>query len=540
LHFPPWVSWHGEAVAFFSVLVFSWVGLVWVARKNLSGRIAFPFAALPLLALGLLVWLQSAAGLITFGGDALVTTQYLALCVASMALGFFICHQEDSPRLLAWTLLAAAFFSSIVALVQVFDVWESSQWISRMPQLRRPGGNLGQPNQLATLQLMGLASLLFLFESRKLRALPSGLLALCLLMALAATESRTGILSYGAMVVWWFMKHKSCASRLSSWVIASLFLGFMGLFWIWPQIVDAVQVTGTSGVAAHVNTGTGTRWLVWSQLMEAVLLRPWWGWGLGQVSTAHNAVAHAYAISEPFSYSHNIVLDLALGMGLPLTLFAVAGTAFWLWRRARAANDLVLWYCLILMLPVAVHSMLEFPFAYAYFLAPVMCALGILEGRLGAKPAFHLGVKPVVVGLLLGTAVMAWSVVEYIAIEEDFRVVRFESLRVGKTPTDYERPHIVLLTQLDALLEAGRIVPAPNLSPERMELLRKVALRFPWTATQNRYALSLALNGNPQEALRLLKVMRAMHGAKTFEAIRDNWKELAATQYPQLGPLQLP
>jgi hypothetical protein len=135
---------------------------------------------------------------------------------------------------------------------------------------------------------------------------------------------------------------------------------------------------------------------------------------------------------------------------------------------------------------------------------------------------------------------MARSVVEYIAIEEDFRVVRFEALHVGQTPSSYERPEIYLLNQLDALLDAGRIVPAPGMQPERIELSRKVAMRYPWTATQNRYALSLALNGNPEEALRQLKVMRIMHGEKAYEGIKANWVELSNTKYPQLKDLALP
>lgn len=94
--------------------------------------------------------------------------------------------------------------------------------------------------------------------------------------------------------------------------------------------------------------------------------------------------------------------------------------------------------------------MLEFPFAYAYFLVPVMFAGGALEGALGVKPAFRLGVKPAAAMLLVTTGLMAWSVGEYVAIEEDFRIVRFE------------------------------------------------ALRFPWTATQNRYAQSLDLEKHPQ------------------------------------------
>jgi len=67
-----------------------------------------------------------------------------------------------------------------------------------------------------------------------------------------------------------------------------------------------------------------------------------------------------------------------------------------------------------------------------------------------------------------------------------------------------------------------------------------VALRFPWPATQNRYALSLALNGNPAEALRQMKVMRALHGEANYLQIRKNWEALAAGKYPQLTQIALP
>lgn len=76
--------------------------------------------------------------------------------------------------------------------------------------------------------------------------------------------------------------------------------------------------------------------------------------------------------------------------------------------------------------------------------------------------------------------------------------------------------------------------------PERLDLARQVALRYPWPATQNRYALSLALNGNTEEALRQLRVIRALHGEKTYAEIRLNWEVLGKDKYPQLRELKLP
>jgi hypothetical protein len=349
------------------------------------------------------------------------------------------------------------------------------------------------------------------------------------------------VLSCVLLAAWLLTWRKKADLRTAPWVVAIGCTVLFALLWTWPIFFAFVQSGGMSGFdVVQVNLSAGTRQVVWPQLMEAVLQKPWFGWGLLGVSEAHNAVLDHYSNAEPFTYAHNIILDMAVGMGLPLTLLLVTVTTVWLWRRVRATKSLVPWYCLAVMLPFGVHSMLEFPFAYAYFLVPVMFAVGVLEATLAPQNVIRIGWWPAAIGFGVVAALMAWTVVEYIAIEEDFRVVRFEALRVGQTPGDYERPKIYLLTQLDALLEAGRIVPAPGMTTERVELARKVAMRYPWTATQNRYALSLALNGNPQEALRQLKVMRVMHGEAAYKGIRANWTELANTKYPQLQGLAPP
>lgn len=552
LHFPPWVSWHGEILSFFAVFLLAWHGLLRAVKKDRSAPISFPATALPFIALGVIAGIQGVAGAVTFWGDVFVFDLYVALCVMCLVLGFASSRQAPSPgsdachgghenpalTLLAFTLTVGALASAVVAFAQVFELWEHAAWINRMHYLRRPGGNLGQSNQLATLLLMGMASLMFLYESGKLKALPSVLIFLVLCMALAVTESRTGVLSFLLLSGWWFVKNKRVRFRLSSWVIALAGIGFLAFFWAWPSIFAFIQQS--TGVGAEVNTKAGLRLVVWPQLLEALAQRPWWGWGLGEVSKAHNAVVHAYAVSEPYSYSHNILLDLALGAGLPITALLVLASGVWLWRRVRTVNQLLPWYCLALVLPVAVHSMLEFPFAYAYFLVPVMFALGALEGMAGGKSVWHLGVRPAAVLLLGLSLVAAWSVVEYLRVEEDFRVARFEALRLGQTPGDYQKPKVILLTQLGALLDGARISPKPSMSPEELALTKKVALHYPWTATQNRYALSLALNGNPEEALRQLRVMKAMHGENTYAEIKANWNGLAQDKYPQLRELKLP
>lgn len=548
-HFPPWISWHNEVWAFTAVMwSLGWLLFFKIGRKNHAVR--FPVAGWPLLLLAVVVLIQTAEGYITFVGDGWILLFYLMLCSGAMVLGYMIGSSQipaaqvegaaPSPiSYFAMLVLLSGVCSVVVALAQALDVWETVNWIHRMPGPRRPGANLGQTNQLATFILFAIASLVYLFELRRLSVITASLMAVVLLLGLAITESRTGVLSLLFMAGWWMLKHRRIGFVLSTHALALGLAFFACCFWFWPSLLSLIFIDGHG--ATQVNLQAGTRLQVWPQLWQAVLQRPWFGWGLGGgVSEALNSVLHVYAQSENFTYAHNIVLDLAVGVGLPLTLLLLVLTGAWLWRRARASSDLLTWYCLAVALPFGVHSMLEFPFAYAYLLVPVMFLLGILEANLAQTHAVRIQWWPATMTWALASAAMFWSAFEYIAVEEDFRVARFEILNVGQTPGDYEHPRIILLTQMDALLKGVRLVPTPSMTPQYIELARKVAMRFPGPPTQSRYAVSLALNGNHDEALRQLLVMRAMYDEKTYAKIKENWVSLAQNKYPQLGELTLP
>ena len=94
LHFLPWVSWHSEVLAFLAILLLAWNGLYAAATNKVASTVALPITAMPLIALGLVIWLQQFAGLIMFGGDAFVLSIYLIACIACMAVGYGCHHKE--------------------------------------------------------------------------------------------------------------------------------------------------------------------------------------------------------------------------------------------------------------------------------------------------------------------------------------------------------------------------------------------------------------------------------------------------------------
>jgi O-antigen ligase len=549
-HFLPWVSWHAETLTVVTVFFLTWIAIAVQFRSEPSHRIRVPLIAAPFTLFAMVALAQGLTGIMSFWGDVFVVWFYTALCITCVILGFNAgAAPEPEPRgavpkrWTSTTWLALAFVigsiaSVVVAFAQVFDLWEYSPWIARMPDLRRPGGNLGQPNQLATLLVMGVASAAFLHVSGKLSASATGLVLFVLCAGLAVTESRTGVLGLAILLLWWQFKRRAIAGRISPWAAPAVGVGFAAMFMVWPHLLNSLHLLSTQ---AESRLGQGDlRLAMWAQLLEAVAQRPWFGWGIAQVAEAHNSVADAHAINNAFSYSHNLLIDWAVWMGLPIAVVLTSITAFWLWRRLRETRQLTPWYCLAVAVPLATHSMLEFPFAYAYFLAPVLFLLGVLETSLGVKPLLRVGLKPVLGILLVVSGALIWSVAEYLAIEEDFRVVRFEQLRIGHTPSDHYRPNVAMLTQLGTLLSGSRIALQPGMSRENLEQLKKLALRYPWVATQYRYALALALNGNQTEAIRQFQVIRWQRDEKLYGKIKNEVAELAKSRYPELRTLTLP
>ncbi|MDO9638520.1 MAG: Wzy polymerase domain-containing protein [Pseudotabrizicola sp.] len=526
-HVAPWVSWHAEVPFFFVILSMGWIGVVRLSRQASTSRLPIPALIWPFVGLLFIALIQYAVGTLFFLGDFFVFVFYLALCSISILLGFALTGPEFEPNSskpwlsyaewLAVSVLFGGLASTLVALGQVLEVWQSSSWVLPIPDTRRPGGNLGQPNHLATLIVMAIASAMFLQAVKRLGNTVTMLLMILLAGCLAVTESRTGALSLFSLMGWWWWKQSEVAQRVSRLWAAAVAAIFVAMFLLWPSALGYIRFEAGT-LTARLGSGGSRegRMDVWPQLIEAALQRPWWGWGARQTSEAHNGVAHLYPYSMPFSYGHNLWLDLVIWFGFPIAGLLTVASAIWLWRRTGATQSPVSWYGFAIAVPLFVHSMFEFPHAYAYLLVPAMLGLGAVEKELGGGRLFQLGVKPAVGALLVTSILTAWSVVEYFQIEEDFRVARFELLRIGHTPTEYTQPEVHLLTQLGALTSAARIDPKPDMAPEHMLILKKVALHYPWTGTQYRYAMALALNGNSDEANRQLQVIRSQYGEETY------------------------
>ena len=544
VHVLPWMSWHSEAVATVAIL-FGCTGALWVQYRSANNaRVHIPWLALLPLSLAGCAILQWVAGRIVYAGSLWTILSYAALCVAAACAGYGVARQEharsgDTPSpaltILAHVLLWVGILQLAIVFGQAFQLWDGSDWIARTAHPTRGGGNVAQANHAAHLFLLAMAATVYLRQTGRLRAGVAAVAMLAAGLGLATTQSRSGLLALAALVAWYVLRRRDLPQRPSMTATSVMMAGVVVLFALWP----AVTTEYWQNAGERVNLTTSGRTAIWMQLLDAVWLRPWFGWGVMQVAEAQNAIAHAYPKIYASTFAHNLFFDLALWAGIPAMLAGALMMFRWLWTRLPAARSLDACFCVGLAIPLAVQAMTEFPYAYSYFLVPAFFALGMLDASLGRGALLRLPRAAAAGMLAVWIGGTAWAMLEYVRIEEDFRVARFEALRVGATPAAYEAPDLVILTQLEALLRATRLQAVPNMAAEDIALLRNIAMLHPWGATNFRYALALALNGEPDQAVRQLQVVRAMNDEKSFARLMTVIDEMAV-QYPVLKQLRQP
>ncbi|NBW49686.1 MAG: hypothetical protein EBR49_06270 [Betaproteobacteria bacterium] len=537
LHLLPWVSLHSEAVIFVGVYVSA------LYKCCVSPRLRVPTLSAPVFIIFIfaaLILTQYARGQIHYAGDFAVYLLYSVTALLALILGSNLGASQECLKSFSALVLAAGLATVWVMLMQALGSDVDSQLVNPMPSPRRPGGNMGQPNHAATLIVMAVASTLYL-RQRKAISADSGFVYLLLLtLGLAMSESRAGLISFVSLMAWTVIGAAQVNRKsivISSGITLMVQLAF---WWLWLYFFKQYWVLWGEGADNRLSAMSGNlRLTMWAQIWDAVLQKPWLGWGWGQLPKALNNIASNYPVSAPFTYSHNLLLDICIGFGIPAAIFIVFGIVLFGFNSFGKRSNSMVWGCIAMLLPIGIHSMLEFPYAYAYFLIPACFLVGILHSQGTIARTSVLG--KVAVGVLTAFAMSsgAWMAYEYVLLEEDFRIARFEAMRIGNTPSTYDIPDIRLLTQLQAMSLAARIKPTSKMERNDIENLKNVAQRFPATGLQNRYALALALNDNRVESLRQLGVIKSMQGPVTYAAIEKQWRELAEKEYPQLKEIIL-
>lgn len=282
----------------------------------------------------------------------------------------------------------------------------------------------------------------------------------------------------------------------------------------------------------------GTRPTIWAQWIEAIGETPWTGVGWMQGNSAQLLGSPAKPGYEYLGgYGHNIVLDLVAWNGLPLGLLLVTALAVWYFRSGMRASGALSWLRLTVITTFAVHSMLEHPHSYVYFLVPVV----MLAGQADADDTDQAIGWPMPKALmtLMATAVLALTLLvvrDYFILEADTRELRAQHLNIGGERTTSPPQGVVVLDQLLASATAGRIIPRPHMPADELELLLRVTARYPTRYYLQQAAKALALQGRDADATQYINWIATIHGPAGLRGVIAVLEASEASDPIGLGP----
>ena len=528
-HNQPWSTAYQEFAAFLACLFFLFA--LSIAPNNALPASMMPFFLLPLIPI-----LQYSFQLIYFSGDAWIAAIYLTGFALMLLAGYNLGNSQPNRifcvRVISTTFVAASLLSSWIALRQWLLISDSI-WEVDIAIGARPYANLAQANHFATLLSLGLAGTAYLYQTANLGRIAACVICVTLLVCLALTQSRTPWVTLLAVIIFWNCKSTEPKPRLSTTHLISWTAIYALFVLALPYISEWLFLSSTSPLTRAKSM---ERWDLWQQFWNAAWDCPIWGCGWNQVSIAQVNVSLTHPLALPSEHSHNILLDLLLWNGVPLGPLLIILIGGWLARLAWMATSPESLFTLTCSGFIIGHGLLEYPLEYAFYLLPLGLLLGLAEaGRLSKK---KINIPRWVTGAALAAGVFLFSLYwkEYRKIEEDHRLLRFETARIGSIKAEQPAPDVFMITQLREQIRFFRTPTTDDLSQSDLEWLRKVAYRYPSPTTLYRYSLALGLNGRPTEGHAHLLILRNLYGDERYSQALDGIL-LESKQHPLLSEM---
>ncbi len=547
-HYPPWPAFHLELFAGLGLCLLgaaSFAGplLARLAGKSLPAadqpgqivRLPLPLSARIWLLAALWPVLQFLTGGLVFRGDALVGLLYGLGVVMSLYVGHLWAAQQGTSRVLQalWlTLVVAALAANGLAIVQWLRLTAPGWWAMELID-HRPYANLAQPNHFGLLMVMAIIAVTALFEMGAVRQRwVQGLAVAFFGWGVLISQSRASTLALAALVVLWLLTRKRAPTRLRLVDLAAAALLWMALILALEALQQLLFLSPASAVAAAPD-GEPRQW-IWLHYWAAILERPWGGYGFNQGVAAMAAVAAQVHPSRNVVFAHNMLLDLMTWIGIPLAVTMTVALFVWMLGWLRKVPDPLLMTqrhgVFAIWLVLVTQSMLEFPYAHAYFLLPAALLAGAITAGphqtvprvTGAIPRASRWVTALAAGATLLLGVTIW---EYFGIESDFRLLRFERANFSGNAEHEPLQRPWVLDQLVALNASARLQIRPGMSVRELEQLAILARRFHILSTRLDYAKALALNGKLAQAQAELQIIRSVHHPLTFRPIERRWQD---------------
>jgi O-antigen ligase len=481
-------------------------------------KLSSPKIALGLLGLAFIPLLQLLLGQVFFLQNAVLSSLFVLAAWFALNLGYSLSlatapHNPPREGLMygfALTMLIAGLLSSVVAWIQWLHLGWNTRLILNLVS-DRPYANIGQPNLLATLLLISVLSLWYLFEKQKIKQGAAAFLAVLLLFTLSLTLSRTAWLASFLIIIFLLLKANTQGFVLKRRYMLLWFGIFMGCFWLLPYINHflaeyLIESPKFQMRSMADRTGSGfERFAMWQQIFAAVLDKPWTGYGWYQTTAAQYAVAGQFPVHVWLTSAHNIVIDLLAWNGLALGAVVVLYLGYVVWLLLCRTQTMTACCSFLMILAVLLHALLEYPLYYAYYLLPIACLTGVILAQRGIA---HIVLPNYVLRSSWGIGLLMLLLTAF-----------FYSQPTPPRPLA-NQPQSVwqqmssswsLFDKLDRRTQWVQLKPTTHLTALELAQYRQVVQCYLTHYDMYKFAQVLAFNAQQQEAMQLLFKINAMY-----------------------------
>jgi O-antigen ligase len=392
-HRLPIPSFYGEWLA----AVLGLFALFPLLKREAWQPLEIPQIALIFVGFVAIVCIQLMLGMLQSNPYGLLVMGYLVWAFLLVVLGNYLRRQLGWDKVaitIAWGILAGGIVNIVFVGLQYLT--RLGVQIPYMPNISGFGA-IGQLNHFASYIALGVASLIYLLFKKRLKVVTALVIGLLFFALLAFSGSRSTWLYLSALAVLaallrgMSIRHFSTTSALQIkqsrqllWFAILLLPMFGVMQWLLGHFTSGVVVLPNNRLIAELGSttpvgGLAVRLHIWHESVLLFLQSPWLGIGVGQTRwMSFFMLDHGWKVHLPGSYehAHNLVLHLLVEMGFAGGLLLLAGLFAWLrgfqWKNIQLDS----WYLLALLSIIGIHSMLEYPLWYAYFLGLTAFLLG--------------------------------------------------------------------------------------------------------------------------------------------------------------------
>jgi O-antigen ligase len=503
------------------------------------------------IGLMLLLMIQFFVGRIGHFDHLMLMSLYFLFAALLMMLGWHLRAELGLPAVatvLAVFLLVGAELNTLAGILQHYR-WNT--FLNPFVTLKTSVavyGNTAQPNHYASYLAFGLISLGLLHVRLSMRAWQTALLAAPMLFVMVLSGSRSSwlYLLFVAGLAFWVQK-RDRAARPVLYYSLLLVLGF----WLMHFVVQIPLLEGSTGSVTTAqrlfgdNASGAIRAQLWREAGLIFAQFPLLGAGFGQFAFQHLQLAvemHNPSIVGLYNNAHNLVMQTAAEAGTAGLIVLLLTLGMWLWQAfARGAQwTMYQWWGYAVLAVLGIHSMLEYPLWYAYFVGVAAFMLGMFDVTGYRLELRNVGRVSVALMLLLGALSLLQVHLAYQRLENALvlrgKAVADRSL-IPRVQEELMKVHeSALLSSYAEMFIANTMDIGPDHLQEKFDLNQRVMRFIPIAPVVYHQALLLAMLDQPEEAKAMMeKAVWAYPG--DYPLARVEMEDLARKDPARFAPL---